>query len=158
MSKEENKLKVVIDTSVYIQYILGLEGSACHIIFSMWKQSQLTVIISPAIISELKTVLDYGRIKKVINSDHFLLQAKDDLLLAIKDRTLTKLVPGLYEVVMVKTDPRDNMFLATAIEGQADYILSVDEGDLLSLKQLPKPYQKIKIISPADFLKIMIKL
>lgn len=49
---------------------------------------------------------------------------------------------------MVKEDPDDDKFLAAAIEGKADYVVSGDKP-LLNIKE----YRGIKIISPADFMK-----
>lgn len=48
---------------------------------------------------------------------------------------------------VVKEDPDDDKFIAAAIEGQADYIISGDKP-LLNIKE----YHGVKIISPADFI------
>jgi putative PIN family toxin of toxin-antitoxin system len=51
-------------------------------------------------------------------------------------------------------DPKDDMVIATALGGQADFIVTSDR-DLLdddSLKQTLAPYH-LHIISPAEFLK-----
>jgi predicted nucleic acid-binding protein len=50
-------------------------------------------------------------------------------------------------VGLIKDDPTDNMFLACALDGQADYVVSGDHH-LLSLGSL----QGIGIVSPRDFL------
>ncbi len=47
-------------------------------------------------------------------------------------------------------DPDDDVVLATALAGQADYIVTGDD-DLLSLKR----HQRILIISPRDFWNIL---
>jgi predicted nucleic acid-binding protein len=44
-------------------------------------------------------------------------------------------------------DPKDNKFLALAVSGQADYLITGDE-DLLVLKSIGA----IPIVSPAEFL------
>lgn len=45
--------------------------------------------------------------------------------------------------VMLSPDPDDNMIIATALEGQANYIVSGDKKDLLSLGSV----QNIPIIT-----------
>ena len=52
----------------------------------------------------------------------------------------------------VKEDPEDNKFIACAIEGKADYIVSGD-GHLLNLKH----YKGIQIVDANSFLKILRK-
>lgn len=62
---------------------------------------------------------------------------------------LSYLVPGRTKVEIVR-DPGDNKIIAAAIEGNADYIVSRDR-DLLDLND----YQRIKIIKPEEFMKIL---
>ena len=49
----------------------------------------------------------------------------------------------------MKDDPNDNLFVETAVAGNADYIVSQDKH-LLKLKE----FKKIKIITPEEFKKI----
>jgi putative PIN family toxin of toxin-antitoxin system len=64
----------------------------------------------------------------------------------------TVLTEDSYEIPKVKKDPDDNKFIACAIEGEADYIVSGD-GHLLSLKH----YKGIQIVDANGFLKILKK-
>ena len=50
---------------------------------------------------------------------------------------------------MACRDPDDNILLALALDGKADYIVSGDK-DLLDLT----PFQDIPILKPAEFLKM----
>jgi putative PIN family toxin of toxin-antitoxin system len=54
--------------------------------------------------------------------------------------------------VSICRDPKDNDYLALALDGKADFIVSGD-GDLLSLS----PFQGIPVIKPADFIGILEK-
>ncbi len=56
----------------------------------------------------------------------------------------------LYMVSKVRKDPEDNKFIACAVEGDADYIVSGDEH-LLDLKH----YKSIQIVDARAFLKIL---
>ena len=50
--------------------------------------------------------------------------------------------------VRVCSDPDDDKFLATAIGGKADYLVTGDVSDLLHLGK----YKGVPIVSPRDFI------
>ena len=50
---------------------------------------------------------------------------------------------------IVKDDPKDNIFIETAVAGNADYLVSQD-SHLLKIKE----FRGIKIITPEEFNKI----
>lgn len=55
----------------------------------------------------------------------------------------------LLNLNIVKADPKDNKIIECAVVGKADYVVSGDKH-LLDIKE----YDKIKIISPKEFLEI----
>jgi hypothetical protein len=73
---------------------------------------------------------------------------------AITDTIMTLLDDAdwivLPEVPAVSRDPKDDIFLATAKVGAADYLVSED-NDLLELN----PYGKIQVINGLAFLKVV---
>ena len=56
----------------------------------------------------------------------------------------------MEEILNVSRDAKDDMFLATAIAGQADYLVSEDE-DLLIIGK----YQGVKIVNCRQFADIL---
>ena len=58
------------------------------------------------------------------------------------------LTDNTYIVRKIEADPTDDIFLAAALEGQADYLVSLDRH-LLSQKY----FQGVQIVWPRDFLK-----
>ncbi len=60
------------------------------------------------------------------------------------------LVEPSTRIKIVKDDPEDDKFVETALEGDADFIVTQDKH-LLKLKD----YQGIKVITPEEFLKIL---
>jgi uncharacterized protein len=56
----------------------------------------------------------------------------------------------LEDVAAVSRDPKDDIFLATAVEANAQYIVSED-NDLLVLD----PYEGIRILNALDFLHML---
>jgi hypothetical protein len=57
-----------------------------------------------------------------------------------------------YAISKVRKDPEDNKFIACALEGEADYIISGDDH-LLGLKH----YRGLQIVWARDFLKVLEK-
>lgn len=56
-------------------------------------------------------------------------------------------------IVSYSPDPDDNLILATAIAGHADYLFSGDKSDLLALKKV----EDIAIITARQALNIFVK-
>jgi predicted nucleic acid-binding protein len=56
----------------------------------------------------------------------------------------------LEEIAAISRDPKDDIFLATALEAQAQYLVTED-NDLLVLH----PYETIRILNALDFLHVL---
>jgi len=66
-------------------------------------------------------------------------------------RAITTFVVTKQILKIIKEKNSDNRVLECAMEGKAQYIVSGDEHHLLPLRK----YRGIKILSPAEFLKII---
>ena len=64
---------------------------------------------------------------------------------------LCAIVEPARKIDAIKEDPADNKILECAIEANADYIITYDKKHLLKLKK----FEGVNIVSPADFLKIL---
>lgn len=60
------------------------------------------------------------------------------------------MTPGEIELKVIDEDPTDNKFIAAAIEGEAEYVISGDEH----LRKLGE-FKGVKILSPGEFIKVM---
>jgi len=60
------------------------------------------------------------------------------------------MTPGILNVSAIVDDPSDNIYLACAVEGHANFIVSGDHH-LTDLKT----YLGIPIVNPANFLKLI---
>jgi len=137
-AESESKPKVVIDTNVFVSG-LTFKGKPREILDLVWR-GDIEACISPFILKELEETL-----KKDFDWD------RDQIRHTIeKIKAKTILIHPKNKVSVIKEKDDDNRILECAIEGRVHYLISGDRKHLLPLKE----YQKTKILSPAEFLKI----
>jgi putative PIN family toxin of toxin-antitoxin system len=134
-------VRAVLDTNVYVSGTILARGTPFEVL-EAWRHQRFILVTSEAIIMEIERVLRYPRIRK-----RYAVTAEDIARLVASLRADALVVPGDYEVSGISDDPDDDQFLACALEGQADCIITGDPH-LLDLGQ----YHGIKIITPRDFL------
>ena len=137
-------MRVVIDTNVFVSALISRRPgreSASHLVYQALLQHRLTLVSSVETLEELEEVLNREAIAR-------LHQLTAEQVGEIVDNLATSsdLVAGDVSVLAVVADPKDDKFIAAAIEGRADYIVSGD-NHLLNLKQ----YHAIPILTPREF-------
>jgi len=132
-------LKVVFDTNVYISAILT--SGTPRKILNLEREGKFNLFISEPVLLEVERVL---RLK--VKLDSFKISI---ILDSIRDISI--FVSPSFTLSVVERDKSDDRILECALEAKADYIISGD-SHLLSLKE----YQGIKILSPAEFLKLFL--
>ncbi len=142
-----HKIRVVIDTNVFISGIISPIGSPRKIL-ELARRQLFTVVTSISINREILEVLhrDYIYGKYGLKED-----IVDNIAAFIYEGTI--LTEDSYRVSKITEDPGDDKFIGCAIEGEADYIISGDEH-LLSLKN----FMGIEIVDGESFLKITERL
>lgn len=118
-AKTERKaamLKIVVDTNLWIRALLGDRRTLP--VLEAWRQEQFQVLISEALIAELDAVWQRPRLRQHIHA-----QDAHDLLEQLRQRGV---IVELRTVPPRCRDPQDHPVLATAIDGQADAIVSGD--------------------------------
>jgi len=138
-------IRAVVDTNVLISALISKKPSPPLNIYNLLKSADFLLITSPAILEELEEVINRKTIIKLHKRSQ---QQIDEILQEIAETSY--IVPGMISVEAVKKDPDDDKFIAVAIEGKADYIVSGDKP-LLNIKE----YMGIKIISPKDFMRLL---
>jgi putative PIN family toxin of toxin-antitoxin system len=104
------------------------------------RSGRFTLLSSPPINEEIIEVLNRPRIRDRyglgdrIFDVSFILWEVAELVIDLPD-------------VRVCSDPDDDKFLATAVAGRADYLVTGDVGDLLHLREC----NGVAIVSPRDF-------
>ena len=140
-------LKAVVDTNIFVSSLLSRKGRPAEIL-NLWRDALFILVISPSIISEIKSVLQRSAIKKKYRISSELI-AKLILLLE-KDALL---VPGLSNVSgAVPEDPSDEIFLSDALDAGAQFIVSGDRH-LLDLGE----FRGIPILTVQEFFELLKK-
>jgi|SRR3989344_6264946 len=140
-----NQLKVVIDTNVLVSALLR-RTSIPHQIHQAYRDGKFIVIISPEILKEIGEVIHREYIRKRSR------MIEGDRKNFIKELyNLSVMTEGKRKVTIVKADPDDNKFIAAALEGEADYIVTGDIH-LLSLKE----YKGVRIVTPREFTSLLL--
>lgn len=134
-------VRAVVDTNVFVSGATGSSSPAE--VLDSWREGHYVLVTSESIIEEIAEVLRRPKIRK------FTGLAERDIKGIINSlETRAFVVAGEIEVDLVEDDPEDNKFLACAIEGLADYIVTGDKH-LLSIVE----YQGIEVVKPREFLK-----
>jgi len=133
------KPRAVLDTNVFVSGLISPKGPPARILMAL-RLAQFILVSSPPVNEEIIEVLSrptirdrYGLGDRIFDVS-FILWEVADLVIDLPN-------------VQVSSDPDDDKFLATAVAGRADYLVTGDVGDLLSLRE----YKGVKIVSPREF-------
>ena len=143
-------IRAVLDTNVWVSAILT-PGNPPAKILELALTGKIRLIISPGIIREIGQVLQYPKVKKALTKQRITSQEVDEVILKLLKVGL--ITSGEILAAGVSDDPADDMVIACALEGHADFIISGDHH-LADLKN----YQGIKIVAPSTFLALIANL
>jgi uncharacterized protein len=139
-------IRIVLDTNVLISGMLT-PGRAPARLLAMILSGRFKLVISPQIIEEIQRVLEYPGIIKLMKKRK--LESKDLAEAVWRILRVAQITPGVLNIQGIAADPANDIFLACAEEGRADFIVSGDHH-LTDLKD----YQGIRIMAPAAFLSL----
>ena len=134
------KPRVVLDTNVFVSGLISPSGSPAAILRAL-RSGRFMLLSSPSVNEEIIEVLNHPHIRDRyglgdrIFDVSFLLWEPAELVIHLPE-------------VKVCSDPEDDKFLATAVGGKADYLVTGDVGDLLHLRE----YKGVAIVSPREFI------
>ena len=133
-------IRLVLDTNVLVS--IALPGSRLHPLMECWQKGESRLLISLAIFEEYLRVLTYPK---------FRLSAEEiRLLLEREVRPYAELVRVTSRIHEVASDPSDDKFLACAVDGRADWLVTGDRH-LLGLRE----FRRVRIGTPAQFLRLL---
>jgi putative PIN family toxin of toxin-antitoxin system len=134
------KPRAVLDTNVFVSGLINAHGSPASVLKAL-RLGQFILVSSPSINEEFIKVLNRPRIRERYGIGDRIF----DISFILWE--LAELVidpPG----VKVSADPEDDKFIATAVGGKAEYLVTGDASHLLNVRQ----HEGVTILSPRSFL------
>lgn len=136
--KELKKIKIVVDTNILISFFCFPSGAIRELMKKILA-SEYELVLSDEILDEFKEVINKKfKELKIIEWD-FIKFIQENFTIINPDKKLS----------IIKEDISDNKIIECAVAAKADFIISGDKHTLDLCK-----YKNIKILKPADFLKI----
>ena len=129
-------MKVVVDTNVLISGVFF--GGMPSRVLEAWRDGRIGLVVSPEILEE------YRRAGEELEAQFPGVSLAPLLALLVMTAEIIE-APGLPE--QVSRDPDDDKFIACALAGDCQLIISGDK-DLLEVSG----YQGVKIVAPREFL------
>ena len=141
-------MRVVLDANQFVSAVLVPVGRPAQIL-QAWRAGHFELVLSPAILAEVRRVLLYPRLQRKHGWDEAQI---DDFLAGIT--AAATLMPGTLSIQAIPDDPTDDKYVACALEAEAQYIISGD-AHLTRLRQ----YQSVEIVTPALFIEsVLVKV
>jgi len=128
-------VRVVLDTNVFVSGVFF--GGHPYRILDAWRRARLTLVLSPEILDE------YRRVGESLAERYEGVDLSPFLRLLVAHAEFVQPSPLASPVCR---DPDDDKFLACAIAGRAQAIVTGDR-DLLSLSE----FRSIPVLSPRTF-------
>lgn len=138
---KKNKIRVVIDTNVWIGFLIGktLSGLSEALI-----NDNIRILFSDELFDELVEVLQRPKFQKYFS--------QNDIMELISLIHLKTERVEINERFADCRDPKDDFLLDLCVSGEADYLITGDD-DLLALN----PFRDVEIINYRDFSDILQK-
>ena len=138
-------LRAVLDANVFMSALIQPKGNPGRILKRLLETRAFSLVVSEAILRELRHSLEYPRVRKRLALSEEELDEKIALL-----QFAAILVKGEVRNRVVTADPDDDKYIAAAQEGLATFLVTGDQ-DLLQLGR----YGQIRILSPREFLAVL---
>ncbi len=135
-------MRVVLDTGILIAALITKDTPPDRL-YQLWREKRFTLITSEWQLGEFRRVSHYPK-----------------LLPLLKPHEAGTMIGGLrtnavvlseLPKVEVSQDPEDNPLLAMALAGSADFLVTGDKRDLLSLKK----FEGIPIVTARSLVEIL---
>ena len=135
-------MRAVLDANVLVSALIRPQGPPGQILDRLLRDSAFELVASHATLEELRRSLGYSKVRK------YLALTDRDLDVWVESLTaIAVLVEGRPSRRFVEADPADDVYIAAAVEGLAEYIVTGDRH-LLDLET----HESIRIVTPRAFL------
>jgi putative PIN family toxin of toxin-antitoxin system len=132
-------MRVVLDTGILIAALIT-KDTPPHLIYQAWRKRKFELITSEWQLAEFRRVSRYPKLRKSLTPSE-----AGNMINGLRYQAL---VLSDLPTLDISQDPDDNPVLAMAVASEADFLVSVDKRDLLTLMTI----EKTKVITARDFL------
>ena len=122
--KQENEIRIIIDTNLWISFLIGRKLSS---LLDLMSYPEFQLVISTELIEEIHDVVSRPKLAKYYTSENV-----NMLMKYMKDFSLT------FELGNIPSrcrDPKDDYLLELALVSDADFLVTGDK-DLLEVKKI----------------------
>lgn len=132
-------IKVIFDTNVWISFLIGKKLS---IIKNHIENSSIIIVITNQLLEEIKIVTALPKLQK-----YFAEEIVNEFIQLLETISINVAIKPTH---FINRDEKDNFLLDLIDFSKADYLVTGDK-DLLE----NNPFKTAKIVSPADFEKLI---
>ena len=129
----------MIDTSVLIRYLIKPSAANRTLVEVLWVDDRFLTVSSPDLVGELEGVLARPSLEHLIHPD-------EGAALVGTIRARAEMLPALGVIPEYTRDRKDDKFVACAIAGLADYLVTTGEAILV----LGEPFD-VRMVTPRQF-------
>jgi uncharacterized protein len=135
-------LRAVFDTNVLASGFLSRATTPGRLLLA-WQEGLFELVVTAPILEELRETLNHPYFRRRLTPE----QIEENLALVRREATVVRITTHVRDVA---TRPEDDLVLAAAVSGQAQYLVTGDA----QLQHLGT-YQGITILSPRAFWDIL---
>jgi len=124
-------MKVVLDTNILLSGLARADRPPGRIL-SAWRQGQFDLVVSEPMIEEILRVFHYPKVRRMLAKAAVTYEDPREITEMLRLSAILVDVTGVV-LQTVPQDPKDTMVLATLIASGAEWLVTGDKRDLLSL-------------------------
>jgi putative PIN family toxin of toxin-antitoxin system len=125
----ESKPRLVVDTNIIVSGLMTTATPPAQILDAVHNK-KVILLISDEVVVEYLRVLEYPHIRKYKKITDEVIRNLTSLFIEETERV------EILSHIKKSKDPDDDKFLSLAVKGKADFLITGDKADLLSLKEI----------------------
>ncbi len=125
----ESKPRLVVDTNIIVSGLMTTATPPAQILDAIHKKKAI-LLVSDEIVVEYLRVFDYPHIRKYKKITDEAVRDLTSLFIEKAERI------EVFSPIQKSKDPDDDKFLSMAVEGKANFLITGNKADLLSLKEI----------------------
>lgn len=125
----KSKPRLAVDTNIIISGLMTTASPPAQILDAVHSK-KIILLVSDEVVVEYLRVLEYPHIRKYKKITDEAIRDLTSLFIEETERV------EILSPIKKSKDPDDDKFLSLAVEGKADFLITGDKADLLSLKEI----------------------